>query len=148
MSTGTIRKIRAAGVVTAMVTGLLGGVAVAPSSAASWECDRGIWESRGGGDYIKIPHEWEPIMVNTNCYVHKGARGGEVDAIQRALVKCYSQSISIDGVFGDKTFAALKNAQRVAGVTADGAYGPKTRDALKWPLYNEPTGKFKGCTRR
>ncbi|NEC07491.1 peptidoglycan-binding domain-containing protein [Streptomyces sp. SID7909] len=148
MSTGTIRKLRAAGVVTTMVTGLLGGVAVAPSSASSWECDRAEWEYRGNGDYIKVPHEWEPMMHHAECFVHKGARGDQVAAIQRALVKCYGQSITVDGVFGDKTFAALKNAQRAAGVTADGAYGPKTRDAIKWPLYHEPTAKYKGCTRR
>jgi peptidoglycan hydrolase-like protein with peptidoglycan-binding domain len=40
--------------------------------------------------------------------------------------------LSVDGIFGSNTQLKLKSAQRSAGVTADGVYGPNTRNAMRW----------------
>ncbi len=36
----------------------------------------------------------------------------------------------MDGNDGTKTKAAVKRVQQLAGITADGVYGPRTRDAM------------------
>ncbi|MGC4949382.1 peptidoglycan-binding domain-containing protein [Streptomyces sp. DT224] len=144
MSRSWIRTIRSAGLVAAMAAGLLGGVAATPSVAASHECDRQEPITKNGTYVFYVPFQYEPIH-QSGCLVHKGAVGGEVKAIQRSLTRCYGRDIVVDGVFGDKTFAALKRVQAQIGVTADGVYGPKTRDAMVWPRFRVSTGQFVNC---
>ncbi|WP_162465632.1 peptidoglycan-binding domain-containing protein [Streptomyces taklimakanensis] len=141
-----MRPVKSVGLVAAMVVGLLGGVAATPSAAASWECDQSITVPKGDAYLIHVPFEFEPIYTG-DCFVRHGARGGEVSAIQRSLRYCYGRDIVVDGVFGDKTLAALKNVQSRIGVASDGVYGPRTRDAMSWPRYHESTGQIYGCVR-
>ncbi|HEX8703970.1 MAG TPA: glucosaminidase domain-containing protein, partial [Myxococcaceae bacterium] len=67
--------------------------------------------------------------------LEKGARGPEVEQLQKALVKTghltQAQMNTGPGIFGDKTFAALKAFQSDNGVDAIGRYGPKTRAAFE-----------------
>ena len=67
--------------------------------------------------------------------LEKGARGPEVEQLQKALVKTghmtQAQMNTGPGIFGDKTFAALKSFQADNGVDAIGRYGPKTRAAFE-----------------
>ena len=53
-----------------------------------------------------------------------GSRGPEVARVQRAL------GVPADGVFGQKTRAAVKAFQRSHSLEADGIFGPRTRAAL------------------
>lgn len=52
-----------------------------------------------------------------------GSRGEEVKIVQRKL------GLTVDGVFGPKTEAAVKEFQKKNGIYPDGMVGPKT-----WPL--------------
>ena len=43
-----------------------------------------------------------------------------------------SSGLTVDGVFGAATKAALKSVQRQLGLTQDGVYGSQTNHALLW----------------
>jgi murein DD-endopeptidase MepM/ murein hydrolase activator NlpD len=60
-----------------------------------------------------------------------GAGDPAVAALQTTLHARGLYAGAIDGVRGPATTAALRKAQRRAGVTADGIVGPKTRRALR-----------------
>lgn len=54
-------------------------------------------------------------------------------ALQVALNTCYNAGLTTDRLFGHATMEALQDAQASEGITADGVYGPQTRDHLDWP---------------
>jgi len=72
-----------------------------------------------------------------DCVMSKGADNTAVVALQASLVYCNGQDITVDGVFGAPTQAALRRVQKKAGVTADGVYNPRTRKAM---LHNTEDG--------
>ena len=59
-----------------------------------------------------------------------GSVGNEVTAIQNALKKQGYYTGAVDGIFGSKTLAAVKNFQKAKGLTVDGIAGPQTLKAL------------------
>ncbi len=63
-----------------------------------------------------------------------GSRGERVTELQRLLSAARFDVGSADGVFGQKTLAAVKAFQRANGLVADGVVGPKTADALDLDL--------------
>src|SRR5207249_2338096 len=62
-------------------------------------------------------------------YVHKGAKGDEVVALQRALVHA-GIGVTVDGDFGPKTEAAVREFQAAHRCKVDGVVGPETMAAL------------------
>ena len=56
-------------------------------------------------------------------------QGDDVRALQQALVKA-GLPVTVDGVFGTDTDAAVKQFQQQKGLTVDGIVGPATRSAL------------------
>ena len=64
--------------------------------------------------------------------VKSGSRGPIVAAVQAALVKKGYDvgNAGIDGICGARTVAAIKDAQRDAGIAVDGIAGPNTYDAI------------------
>jgi peptidoglycan hydrolase-like protein with peptidoglycan-binding domain len=59
-----------------------------------------------------------------------GVRGPAVAALQRVLAQRGFLPGAADGIFGEKTRAAVEAFQRHAGLEADGVVGPLTRAAL------------------
>jgi peptidoglycan hydrolase-like protein with peptidoglycan-binding domain len=59
-----------------------------------------------------------------------GASGEPVRRLQRALRRQPDLDIVVDGVFGPKTEAAVKDFQQGASLTVDGVVGPQTWAAL------------------
>jgi hypothetical protein len=59
-----------------------------------------------------------------------GATGADVKALQALLVKG-SAKLAVDGTFGPKTEAAVKDFQRKRKLAADGIVGPRTWAALE-----------------
>ena len=59
-----------------------------------------------------------------------GASGEPVRRAQRALRRTPDLGLTVDGVFGPKTEAAVKLFQQGSGLTVDGIVGPQTWQAL------------------
>jgi len=59
-----------------------------------------------------------------------GATGEAVRRLQRALRRTPNLGLTVDGVFGPQTEAAVKDFQAGAGLGADGIVGPATWNAL------------------
>lgn len=62
--------------------------------------------------------------------LRNGCRGEDVKWLQSAI-KSLGYSIQVDGIFGNGTEAKLKMLQTALGLSADGACGPATRQAIK-----------------
>jgi Putative peptidoglycan binding domain/Glycosyl hydrolases family 25 len=75
------------------------------------------------------PKTWQETLLASAPQVAKGATGTVVRTIQ-GLCIARGHSVSVDGVFGPSTEAAVQAVQRGAGLTADGVVGPKTWPAL------------------
>lgn len=60
----------------------------------------------------------------------QGSRGETVKQIQRVLSNNGYYSGSIDGIYGEKTTAAVKKYQRAKGLTVDGVAGPRTLSSM------------------
>jgi len=67
-----------------------------------------------------------------SCVLETGNTGNGVRALQNTLNRCYGKGLATDGVFGNGTYNALLQVQRLAGTTVDGVYGPGTRNAIRW----------------
>lgn len=61
----------------------------------------------------------------------KGSKGTEVEELQRLLNDSGNYGLETDGVFGDKTLAAVKDYQAKNGLAVDGIAGVNTMTKLK-----------------
>lgn len=75
----------------------------------------------------ELKHSTQPQNPHTLYY---GCTGSRVKELQRALKKAGVYKGSVDGVYGDATYAAVKAYQREKGLTADGMAGVKTLNSL------------------
>jgi peptidoglycan hydrolase-like protein with peptidoglycan-binding domain len=72
---------------------------------------------------MRMPNPGQPTIA-------QGATGSVVRRLQRALRRTPDLGIVVDGVFGPKTEAAVKEFQGGAGLVVDGKVGPLTWAAL------------------
>lgn len=70
------------------------------------------------------------ILPDASAAYRKGSSGSMVTKIQQKLKNWGYYSGTVDGVFGSKTEASVKNFQKKNGLTADGVVGAKTLAAL------------------
>ena len=73
------------------------------------------------------------INVQDDCNIptlRRGSQGDEVADLQMIMNSKFGYKLDIDGDFGSKTEAAVKDFQRKQGLTADGVVGVKTWKAL------------------
>lgn len=70
------------------------------------------------------------LCMSVAALSRMGSVGNEVTSIQNVLKKKGYYTGAVDGIFGSKTLAAVKNFQKDAGLTVDGIAGPKTLKAL------------------
>ncbi|HZH74527.1 MAG TPA: peptidoglycan-binding domain-containing protein [Archangium sp.] len=87
-----------------------------------------------------------------NCVLRPGDRGAGVFILQDALIKCYSQKITHDAIYGKKTAEAVANVQRFhkildprPNLAVDGVYGPDTMSAMEFGKYEVNDGPFSSC---
>ena len=62
-----------------------------------------------------------------------GSTGEEVREVQRRLKNWGYYDGAVDGIYGPKTFQAVKNFQAKHGISTTGTVGPQTRAALGIP---------------
>jgi lysozyme family protein len=129
----------ATGVVTA---GLLTGLTTTASAASYPTCNGSKSFAYGSGSYT---HPYYKSSGSTNCILAYGSQSDAVKTLQSSLRTCYKYtSVETDGIFGDKTLAALKKVQDLEDVDIDGVYGPDTRKAMLWFVFNEDVS-VAGC---
>lgn len=86
---------------------------------------------RSHGVGIAIPSAGS-TAASTDCTMGQGALSQAVQILQLTLNACYGAGLQVDWEFGPLTKAALRAAQSAEGASADGVYGPQTRNALRW----------------
>lgn len=74
--------------------------------------------------------------------LQKGAQGDSVKRIQEAL-NGKGYSLTVDGIWGDKTDAAIRDYQGKNGLSVDGIYGKNTHASLFGKSPTESVGDFK-----
>ena len=91
-----------------------------------------MWAKTGGA------YTLQPSMPggNSDCILQTGNSNLGVNALQSTLVGCHGKTLAIDGIFGAATGQALRDVQRIIGVTVDGVYGPATRKKMSWSNSN------------
>jgi peptidoglycan hydrolase-like protein with peptidoglycan-binding domain len=82
-------------------------------------------------DGIVGRHTWAAVIVQ----VQRGSRGEAVRGVQeefqfRNLSGDPSKGLQVDGIFGPRTDAAVRDFQRALGIAVDGIVGPITWRAL------------------
>ena len=87
----------------------------------------------------------EDIMANPGQpTIRRGAEGGVVRRLQRALHRTPNPGITIDGIFGPQLEVQVKLFQQASGLTVDGIVGPQTwaklPDGGPMPLLKEVSG--------
>jgi hypothetical protein len=76
-------------------------------------------------DGVVGPKTWEAAVVT----VRSGSRGAAVKGVQSAL-NAHGSKLTVDGIAGSGTVAAIVAFQRSSGLTADGIAGVKTWNVL------------------
>jgi len=90
---------------------------------------RGFQSARGlAVDGIVGPATWGALAVT----LQQGASGAAVRALQVQLNAKRSAGLTVDGIFGSGTLAAVRSFQTHAGITVDGIVGPTTWRNLIW----------------
>jgi murein L,D-transpeptidase YcbB/YkuD len=123
------RTLAAVGATAALFAGL---ISVAPEASATSNCTmRYPWNRN---NHIA----WLPAASDgsTSCLLAKGSSGDAVYALQYALRECSGLDTGgFDGVYGDKTVAAVRTLQSWYGLPQDGVYGPNTRNWVMWSWF-------------
>lgn len=85
----------------------------------------------------------EGFVLARNLYW--GTRGNDVAQVQRRLKNWGYYKGVVDGVYGARTFSAVKLFQRKNGLRADGVVGPATKAALGLPVADRRvvSGRYK-----
>ena len=69
-------------------------------------------------------------VVALKVTLRRGSKGDAVRELQLALYHLDHENLMVDGIFGGKTEAAVRDFQEKCGLTADGIVGPKTWAAI------------------
>jgi hypothetical protein len=104
--------------------------------------------SRSGSYTIRVP-----VMSGGSENCLRGPSGSvleSTEALQLPMSLCYGVDLGssgpnhdgIDGVYGAKTIAGMRQIQDVEGVTIDGVYGPRTHNEMGF--YRVSASSF-GC---
>ncbi|MEV6015639.1 MULTISPECIES: peptidoglycan-binding domain-containing protein [unclassified Streptomyces] len=133
------RMLATLGSAAVLTAGLLVGGATT-AQAAIPTCTTSTQYVDHAGYYAMVPTIGH---AGTNfCSLRRGDSGEAVYQLQQTLWHCYGYLVT-DEQFGPATEALLKKAQASAGVTADGVYGPNTRDNIKHMFWQWESGTWR-----
>jgi Putative peptidoglycan binding domain len=75
----------------------------------------------------------DDAFASPDCEIAPAGSGNAVWLVQVVLNACNGQPVPVDSVNGAATTQALAAVQAQNGLTADGVYGPATREVMAWP---------------
>jgi peptidoglycan hydrolase-like protein with peptidoglycan-binding domain len=139
-----MRQLMSAAMVLLVSASGITGITLAAAGPASAQasCTSGEQFVNQGGHFVDIP---TTASGSDNCDLGVGNQSLAVQLLQYDLNRCYGQHLTVDGIYGPLTKAAVEVAQRASGATVDGIYGPQTRDHIKW--VDAYTGAPSSCFR-
>ncbi|WP_190195832.1 peptidoglycan-binding domain-containing protein [Streptomyces djakartensis] len=127
-------RLFTAAALTMLVTTLGVAPLSTPAYAATPTCTDVVRKYSASGERMFIPVYYSTL--NDTCLMRRGNYDNNaVKYLQEVLRDIYHYDIAVDGDFGPATENALIRLQRQLRITADGIYGPQTRDAICWPVY-------------
>ena len=118
-----------------------------PASAATPTCQgTSLVTGLNSGKQIRIPTVGNATPNQWACQLAEGNSGPAVARLQIDLNDCYGNIlpngyITVDGIFGPDTQAALIAAQKAGTSTPDGIYGPKTAHSFWYQESGQPTSE-------
>ena len=77
--------------------------------------------------------------ISARDLLYWGSRNSDVRLVQRKLQQWGYYDGRITGIYGNETFAAVRDFQRRNGLRVDGVVGPETWAALGYDMSPEPT---------
>jgi peptidoglycan hydrolase-like protein with peptidoglycan-binding domain len=136
-----IRSLIAPAAALALASGIavLPALASAPPAGAAVSCTgTSLVPSVGvAADKMRMPTVGNGTQ-NWHCQLGPGDDSVAVARLQIALnsVACNppGAGLTVDGIYGPLTEAAVKAVQKSTGITQDGIYGPVTAAHMLWPL--------------
>lgn len=81
-------------------------------------------------DFSNITPTSTPTYSLTGENLNVGSSGSQVSQLQEFINFATGSNLTVDGQYGPKTQAAVKQLQSQLGITADGIVGPQTTKAL------------------
>src|SRR5204863_31656 len=88
--------------------------------------------TRPAGDALPTPSEEKPMTTSTISpwpFVRQGDQHHPVETLQY-LLRARGHNLTVDGIFGPATDAAVRAFQQQKGLAVDGIVGPATWSAL------------------
>lgn len=145
----TRRRIAAAAATLALAAGgVVAGSTASSAAPVTGHC-KVLNKVEMGDRSIKLPSlSVSKSLSANNCILNSGDNNGAVLALQQTLNACYVAGLTADGVYGPKTKEAVRKAQAKAGLKGadvDGVYGPKTGNIIDWLWIDTVTGKHLKC---
>jgi peptidoglycan hydrolase-like protein with peptidoglycan-binding domain len=117
-----------------------------PASATS-TCAGTSLVNGGNGETIRVPTVGNATPAKWGCILGSGDSSTAVSRLQIDLNDCYRDDLTVDGIYGPDTEAAVKQVQAELHVTQDGIYGPQTIEAgFVYQIQGEPVGLPTSCT--
>ena len=106
---------------TLVVDGMFGQATRA--AVVNFQVGRGLAE-----DGIVGPKTWTALVQGKT--IRQASTGDDVRAAQHLLKTKFGYDLNVDGIFGPKTDAAVKDFQSAHHLTVDGIIGPMTWQSL------------------
>jgi peptidoglycan hydrolase-like protein with peptidoglycan-binding domain len=132
---------RSASVITAAAMALaavpVAAIVLAEPAFAATSCTSNTTRTSGGFRFT-LPSTGSGSL---NCILAVGNQSVAVRNLQAHLNACYRSGLSVDGIYGSRTKAAVQSVQRSVNIDDDGIYGPITRSKMKWLADNGTTGQ-------
>jgi len=130
----SMRRVISIGIML-LVAGFGSALTTAANANAQASCDSTTNRFKDTANNTIVIPSIGHNTTNIDCDLGVGDVSSAVKDLQHELNHCYwflGISIAEDGIFGQHTKAALEKAQSFEGITADGVYGPQTRNHLHW----------------
>lgn len=141
MASGLIARLVTIAVAATALTVPATLVAAPAASAALYECNTVITFS-GGNETTQRPGYTRGGGSSSQCFLAIGSTGEEVRVLQASLKFCNIPDPGpADGVYGTRTANAVRWIQAVSGLQQDGVYGPDTERVMGWVYFNHATGR-------